>query len=460
MASLSDETCDAIVIGAGAAGLSAARVLAARGLKAIVVEASDRVGGRVLHDDTLCPYPIELGPEFIHGECDNKLLDLVRSGVDGRPNADVVELEWPNYYYFGKEGDLLSAEAADEQPDVAAMHEAFEALSEHNEEFAHTLPEQSLLQYFASSGLSSRVLDLADAIFANDYGADASDVGLHEVVHEQRHWAYGEKYLVLKGACLHDAMKTLAKGLDVRKGWAVESLRVLPGGRAVMVSDASGRRLIAKSAVVSVPLPVLQQGDVKFDPPMPLTHSKAVNALNMGSALKVVVRVNKRFWPDDFYDAVCADCFLPEVWLTPAAELMKPDCPPPYAIVGFVAGKRAERVGKLSDGEIARKMLLQLDAMFGTGGDPHPASDACDGYIVKNWKTHPRIGGAYSHPSLNAHGSRTAMQEAIHGAVFLAGEACHEGVNPCIHGAMETGEKAAERAAAVIASQGGARSKL
>ena len=54
----------------------------------------------------------------------------------------------------------------------------------------------------------------------------------------------------------------------------------------------------------------------------------------------------------------------------------------------------------------------------------------------------------------------TAMQEAIHGAVFLAGEACHEGVNPCIHGAMETGEKAAERAAAVIASQGGAWSKL
>ena len=89
MASLSDETCDAIVIGAGAAGLSAARVLAARGLKAIVVEASDRVGGRVLHDDTLCPYPIELGPEFIHGECDNKLLDLVRSGVDGRPNFPI-----------------------------------------------------------------------------------------------------------------------------------------------------------------------------------------------------------------------------------------------------------------------------------------------------------------------------------------------------------------------------------
>ena len=111
-------------------------------------------------------------------------------------------------------------------------------------------------------------------------------------------------------------------------------------------------------------------------------------------------------------------------------------------------------------GVAPRKMLLQLDAMFGTGGDPHPASDACDGYIVKNWKTHPRIGGAYSHPSLNAHGSRTAMQEAIHGAVFLAGEACHEGVNPCIHGAMETGEKAAERAAAVIASQGGAWSKL
>ena len=66
----------------------------------------------------------------------------------------------------------------------------------------------------------------------------------------------------------------------------------------------------------------------------------------MGNALKVILRLRRRFWPEDFYDAVCADCFMPEVWLSPAAELMRPDAKPPFTIVGFVAGERAERVAK------------------------------------------------------------------------------------------------------------------
>merc|ERR1719331_530803 len=75
-------------------------------------------------------------------------------------------------------------------------------------------------------------------------------------------------------------------------------------------------------------------------------------------------------------------------------------------MVGFVAGARAERVARLPEAEIARKMLLQLDAMFGTAERPHPASDACEGYLVKNWRTHPRTHGAYSHPTLHAGGAQ------------------------------------------------------
>ena len=207
---------DVAVVGAGAAGLSAARALQARGLRVRVLEASDRVGGRVQHDATLSAWPLELGPEFIHGEKDNRLIDLIDGGIAGKPGAELVELEWPNYYYFGKEARLLSAAEADEEPDVALMHESFEALSEArkaSEGGPSALPEQSLLQYFVGRGLSSRVLDLADGIFANDYGAEMSDVGLHEVLTEQRAWKHGERYLVLKGACLHDAMRTLASSI-------------------------------------------------------------------------------------------------------------------------------------------------------------------------------------------------------------------------------------------------------
>mmetsp|Transcript_21715 Transcript_21715/g.68131 ORF Transcript_21715/g.68131 Transcript_21715/m.68131 type:complete len:209 (-) Transcript_21715:2-628(-) len=198
------ETVDVAVVGAGAAGLTAARSLSAHGLRVVVLEAGSKVGGRVLADKSLAPWPLELGPEFLHGEHHNALLRLVADGIEGKPEASLVELEWPNYYFFGKEGVLMLAEEADEQPDVALMHESFEKLGEMAPPpcGAEAEEEPTLLQYFASCGLSSRVLDLADAIFANDYGADMSDVGLHEVMHEQRHWTYGEKYLVLRGACL------------------------------------------------------------------------------------------------------------------------------------------------------------------------------------------------------------------------------------------------------------------
>ena len=74
---------DVIVIGAGAAGLTAARELKRRGVaRVLVLEAAGKVGGRVLHDSSLSQWPLELGPEFIHGECHNLLLDLLLDRLD------------------------------------------------------------------------------------------------------------------------------------------------------------------------------------------------------------------------------------------------------------------------------------------------------------------------------------------------------------------------------------------
>ena len=580
------ERFDVVVIGAGAAGLSAGRSLHRRGLRTVVLEASERIGGRVFAERTLAEWPLELGPEFVHGELSNRLIDLIDESAGALP---LTELEWPNYYYFGKEGRLVEASVADEEPEFALMHARFEQLGElagdkqADESEGGTeggtaggteggteggtaggkeggtegappappypLDEQSLLQWFVSGGLSSRALDLADAIYANDYGGDMSHIGLHETIHEQRHWrygeGYGEKYLVLGSGCLEDAMALLAKDLHVRTGWSVSRVTIVgaehsvqcdasdinalldgaPAARGlregvnpVLIESSDGRRLLASRLVVTVPLAVLQRKTIQFTPPLPIEKEEAIGAIRVGSALKCIVRLNARCWPEDFFDAVCADCFFPEVWLSPAAELMKRTevryqqhmltlrhyhpttsspynpttlAPPynpttlsppyhhpittllpyhhapsqgPYTIVGFVAGERAKRVARLAQPEVARLLLLQLDGMFGSIESPRPASEACDGFVVHDWATHPHIHGAYSHPTLGAAGQRPELGAPIRGtdggggegggglqgdggmpppSIFFAGEACHQGVNPCIHGAMETGEDAA-----------------
>ena len=444
------ERVDVAIVGAGAAGLSAARALAERGggepggIRVAVLEAAAKVGGRVAHDASLSPHAVELGPEFIHGEKENRLLDWLgaaRRDLGDRLGAELVELEWPNYYYFGKEGALVRASDADEWPEVRKMHEAFEALAEMPAPVASA--DQSLLQYFAARGLSSRALDLADAIFANDYGADMSDVGLAETVAEQRAWRYGEKYLVLRGACLQDVMDSLAVGIDVRCGWALARLEERSGEYPYVLVSSARERIEAKCVVVTVPLAVLQRDTIAFDPPLPKPTVDAIHAVRVGNALKVALRLTRRFWPDDFYDAVCADCFMPEVWLTPAAEALGPRAQPPFIMIGFVAGARSVRVGRLPHAEIARRTLLQLDAMFGTADEPHPATSCCDDYRVVNWAEREHAHGAYTHPTLGATGARAALAAPAGDGLFFAGEATHAGVNPCIHGAMETGERAA-----------------
>ena len=145
-------------------------------------------------------------------------------------------------------------------------------------------------------------------------------------------------------------MALLAKDLHVRTGWSVSRVTIVgaehsvqcdasdikalldgaPAARGlregvnpVLIESSDGRRLLASRLVVTVPLAVLQRKTIQFTPPLPIEKEEAIGAIRVGSALKCIVRLNARCWPEDFFDAVCADCFFPEVWLSPAAELMK-----------------------------------------------------------------------------------------------------------------------------------------
>ncbi|EKX31703.1 hypothetical protein GUITHDRAFT_122115 [Guillardia theta CCMP2712] len=360
------------IIGAGTSGITAANHLKTSGYNDVVLlEANSRLGGRVMSTFT-CPdtgvkefasVPLELGPEFIHGDQNNLLLDYIKKHY---PSVPLLQAAWPNYFYFGKEGKLVGEKEAEQDKELMKMIDTFEMTGDLD---ADLIPEETLLQVKVGQG------------GGGGYGS-------------------GEN---------------MAKGLDIRLNWEVAEINY-------------------------------EQSKIKFTPPLPALKAEATKLVKMGNAMKVILRVKTQFWPDDLWDVVCSDSLIPEFWLTPPAQALKRAKMPEYYIVGFVSGDRASRLAKLPHAEIARKMMLQLDAIFGSSSDPNPATRACTGFLVKDWAQERLARGAYTFPSPDALGKREALASPIDSRIFFSGEATQTGVNPCLQAAMETGQRAAKEA--------------
>ena len=123
------------------------------------------------------------GAEYVHGAA-GEVLDLLK-----RAKVDVETRAWPATYWLGRERRHFDADGA--PAELQAAHDAFDAIEDDH------AADESLLQYFVRKGVRSRCLDVADAVYANDYGESASELGAAEVAHEQKHWTGGEDYLSL-----------------------------------------------------------------------------------------------------------------------------------------------------------------------------------------------------------------------------------------------------------------------
>ena len=457
--------CDVIVVGAGCAGLSAARVLLSKERSCIVVEASSTIGGRVRDVEVSCGsalcrgegggegggddlegeargVTVASGAEFVHGGEENVMLSfLAEAGVG------LSEASWPDTYWLGKEGVLLAADEADAaRPGLRACHEAFEAIVD-----AH-VPGETLLQYWIRRGVESRHLDVADAVYANDYGAAASGLGAAEVAVEQRHWTHGEQYpLCETGKTLRAGVEALASGVDVRLDWPVAT--VYRDARGVSVRRRDGMMLRARLCVCAAPLGCLKAG-LAFSPPLPERQRRAIDALPIANAVKAVVVLRGAIWKDpDWWNAVCGDALFPEVWRSGGPRGERKDL---FAVVGFVTGDRADAIAKLGRDEAVRRLLRQLDDVFGSAEDPQPATDRVVGAAFVDWRSEEFARGGYTFPSPGCLPLRAALREPVDGTLFFAGEHVTEGINPCVQGAVASGFEAARRAHARLRGPGGA----
>ena len=479
-------TFSVAIVGGGFAGLQAATTVAQAGITDIILlEASHSLGGRVRSLAGLAPWPVDVGAEFVHGG--NRALKRLLAEAGCR----LTEYAWPDRWWFaGEEGGLVQdgggsdggggggcfggcargggggAAAAHTDPDLARVHALFAGVGREAYPPGDGDDPSARDWLLRTHAATPRQVAVAEACYANDFGADLDGLGLAELITENRRWDAGEAYLVsdrpLSDVAAHMAVR-LPAGC-VRTGWAVAGVRVVGGGgegtghepSSVVLTGPGGQTLTASTAIIAVPLAVLKAGRIAFDPPLPPAKRGAMARLRVGQACKVLLGFATRFWPPDFFDAVCPGGFVPEFWTVDGAtkqragEVMDGAAPPlaAHVMTGFLAGRFAAAATAAGEAKTVRRALAQLDAMFGTAAAPTPASAAFVRAHVADWGADPHALGAYSIPSQGARrGDRdTLAAPAGGGALLFAGEATHPAVNPCVQAALETGVRAGKEA--------------
>eukprot|EP00878_Enallax_costatus_P027136 GHUV01029188.1.p1 GENE.GHUV01029188.1~~GHUV01029188.1.p1 ORF type:complete len:433 (+),score=137.10 GHUV01029188.1:367-1665(+) len=397
-----------VVVGAGPSGLYAARLLKQQYPDVLVVEAQNHVGGRIRQLHGFTGWPIEVGPEFVHG-AHSKLTEVMN-----QYGLSATEKPWPDYWYFGKEKRLTDNEGV--ATEVDELHELFENVG------AEVPPpagqDVTAEAWLRSKGATDLQLEVADVCYANDFGCNLKQLGLREMITENNKWDSGETYLILDKSMSH-LVNNLRAGLDIRTSFPIKSITYDNTG--AILTGPNGAKLGCRKVIITAPLAVLQQERIAFRPALPAAKTAAVKRIRMGNAAKIIIAFNQRFWPERLYDVICTHTFVPEFWMT-QHEVVDQQNKALHAVVGFLAGPRADALAHITADQAVQQFLDQLDEIFGSPANPQPASSSYVKGHVFDWSREEYIGGAYTFPSYGAEdGDRQALAAPVAGTLFFAG---------------------------------------
>lgn len=419
---------DVVILGAGVAGLAAAAALREKNVSAVVLEAKDRAGGRILTaHDPAWPVPVELGAEFIHGSRAVTREIARRAGLRPYPLTDTHFIDegnglGPNRAFWAPIEKLLGEMAMDAPGDL------------------------SFADYLAQRGLSeTREGKLALGFVEGFHAARADRISSRALCEAGEAIAEGEERENFRIPEGYDRIVQALRGeTDIRYNVVCREIRWSQDGVECLVTDRDGSPLPpvrARRAIVTLPLGVLKAADgVTFAPLLPREKREAIARLEMGAVLKIVFLFREPFWKailgrDDvgfLHRAGTAE--FPTWWTTHPVE--------GPVLTAWCGGTRAgELTGEPAE-VLARRALQRLAAMLRIPDDRVRA--ALVAYRFHDWQTDPFSRGAYSYVGVGGAGAQEALAKPAGGVLFFAGEATHAGgENATVAGAIETGRRAA-----------------
>jgi monoamine oxidase len=461
---------DIIILGAGISGLAAALDLTRAGMTVDILEARDRIGGRIFtQQDPTLDHPIELGAEFVHGLAPEIWLPLQQL------NLKVNEVE----------GDLwCSLDQKLEKCDF--FSKADKILSAMDDKH----PDESFLDFLARQFPGDDHADAKD--WATRYvtgfnAANAEDVSVHWLAHNQEAETQieGDRAFRIEGGYqqllnvfaselgLHkEHVGTAALGSPVEHSSTtspdqesgrvglhlntiVREIQWRDGAAKLETQTPSGNKTFeARRALITLPLGVLQaRTNLRCDPELPSDKLHALDQLVMGKVLRVTLCFREAPWSGENLHA-----FLSDKNVRPAQNLSNlsflfshDDYFPTWwtqmpehlpIITGWSPAHCAERMAGMTDGRIVDKAIESLASLLGLE-KAHLNSQLNAAYL-HNWETDPFSLGAYSYVKVGGKGCQATLAAPVANTLFFAGEHTDTtGHNGTVHGAIASGQRAA-----------------
>jgi monoamine oxidase len=422
-----------IVVGAGVAGLAAARALQDASVEVVVLEARNRIGGRV-HTPDVGGFPVDAGAMFVHGVVDNPLAALCGAlGIElesigfgmgpiydaalGGPVEDgFLQLALATRSFESRLEELTAALPAD-----ASMRDAIEAFLDG----AGGLTGDQ--RRYASFALTQLLIEL--------YESGPADLMSLRAYVESPYTEFAGGNRVLPGGYVR-VVDALAQGLDIRLNEPVS--RISYDADGVTVSTPSGE-LRGSHAIVTVPLGVLQAGKIAFEPPLPASKRLAIERLDMGNLEKVILRFDEPFWRER--GAASAFLYIAETPGEFPGFTDWTDAAGAPTLVCLYGGRSARNVlDSWEDQEIAAGAMRALREIF---GDDIPDPIATH---VTRWRDDPWTLGSYSYLRLGSSpDDMRELGEPVDGRLLFAGEATEPLLYATVHGALVSGLREARR---------------
>jgi monoamine oxidase len=431
---------DVLIIGAGVAGLAAAGMLSRAGIRVLVLEARNRLGGRVLtvHPPDL-DVAIELGAEFIHGR-PPQTFELIESGglqtsmIKGEPFCS-NEVSIGRCDFWGrieKVLDLMMKKASPQQSfdafvrqlrDPEISEEDKRAACSYVRGFHAAHPEEISVQSLREGIEAEEKID-GDSQFRLPQGYDRLVSTLEQNI-DRKHSAI--------------ALKTTVTNVGWRSGAVEVEARKADGSRV---------KAFAPQLLVTLPLGLLtakRGGDavVTFDPPL-LSKTAALSKLRVGHVIRVTIVFRSRFWAEIKAEGrtlskmtflFSRDPVFPTWWtLTPLEAPV---------LTAWAPADAAERLSGLSDAEICEEAIQALARVL------HVSLERCRTELVHaythNWQNDAYSRGAYSYVSVGGGDTQRELAAPVQNTLFFAGEATNfEGHHGTVYGAIVSGYRAAE----------------